>query len=82
LHEGEVLSGRRFEFDIVDRFGTGDAFMAGFVYGYVEQDVHYGLDFGNALCAIAHTLEGDVAQVSVAEVQAMLNDDYSLRVRR
>jgi hypothetical protein len=52
------------------------------VYGYVEQDVHYGLDFGNALCAIAHTLEGDVAQVSVAEVQAMLNDDYSLRVRR
>jgi 2-dehydro-3-deoxygluconokinase len=82
LHEGEVLSGRRFEFDIVDRFGTGDAFMAGFVYGYVEQGVQYGLDFGNALCALAHTLEGDVAQVTAAEVQAMLSDDYSLRVRR
>ena len=82
LYEGEMLAGRRFEFDIVDRFGTGDAFMAGFVYGYVEQGVQYGLDFGNALCAIAHTLEGDVAQVSLAEVQAMLSEDYSLRVRR
>ena len=82
LHEGEVLVGRRFEFDIVDRVGTGDAFMAGFVYGYMEQGVQYGLDFGNALCAIAHTLEGDVAQVSAAEVQAMLSDDYSLKVRR
>ena len=82
LHEGQVTAGRRFEFDIVDRVGTGDAFTAGFVYGYMEQGVQYGLDFGNALCAIAHTLEGDVAQVSAAEVQAMLSDDYSMRVRR
>jgi 2-dehydro-3-deoxygluconokinase len=82
LHDGEVLAGRRFEFDIVDRFGTGDAFMAGLIYGYAEQGVQYGLDFGNALCALAHTLEGDVAQVTAAEVQAMLSDDYSLRVRR
>ena len=82
LYEGQVLSGRRFEFDIVDRFGTGDAFMAGFLYGYVEQGAQYGLDFGNALCAIAHTFEGDMVQVSAAEVRAMLSDDYSLRVRR
>jgi 2-dehydro-3-deoxygluconokinase len=82
LHQGEVLNGRRFEFDIVDRVGTGDAFAAGFVYGYVEQGAQYGLDFGNALCAIAHTFEGDVAQVSAAEVQAMLSDDYSLKVKR
>ncbi|HET9495542.1 MAG TPA: sugar kinase, partial [Chloroflexia bacterium] len=81
LHDGAVLKGRRYEFDVVDRIGTGDAFTAGFIYGYVEKGVQYGLDFGNALCAIAHTLEGDVAQVSLAEVQAMLRDDYSLRVR-
>jgi 2-dehydro-3-deoxygluconokinase len=82
LHEGAVLQGRRYQFDVVDRIGTGDAFTAGFIYGYVEKGVQYGLDFGNALCAIAHTLEGDVAQVSAAEVGAMLSDDYSLRVRR
>ena len=82
LSEGEVVQGRRFEFDIVDRYGTGDAFLAGFLYGYTAEGVQYGLDFGNALCALAHTTEGDVAQVSPAEVEAMLGDDYSLRVRR
>ena len=81
-HEGTVLQGRRYEFDVVDRFGTGDAWFAGFLYGYLEGDVQFALDFGDALCALAHTIEGDVARISAAEVMPLLTAEPDLRVRR
>ncbi|MDQ6695627.1 MAG: sugar kinase [Chloroflexota bacterium] len=92
LYEGTVVEGRRYEFDVVDRFGTGDAYMSGLLYGYVgpgsltgklsNEKIKYALDFGDALCALAHTIEGDVAQISPSEVEALLGDNYSLRLRR
>ena len=81
-HEGTVLQGRRYEFDVVDRFGTGDAWFAGFLYGYLEGDIQFALDFGDALCALAHTIEGDVARISAAEVMPLLAAELDLRVRR
>jgi 2-dehydro-3-deoxygluconokinase len=82
LADGHIYRGRRYEFDVVDRFGTGDAFFAGFLYGYLEQGVDYALNFGNAACALAHTIEGDVARMAAHEVTAILNEGYDLRVRR
>jgi 2-dehydro-3-deoxygluconokinase len=83
LREGQVTQGRPFEFDVVDRFGSGDAFFAGFLYVYLEKgDVQQALDFGNALCALAHTVEADPAIFSPEEVQALLDDDYSLTTKR
>lgn len=82
LYEDEIISGREFEFDVVDRFGTGDAFFAGFLHGYLKKDVHYGLDFGAALCALAHTVDGDPAVFSAQEIEALLAEDYSLATRR
>jgi 2-dehydro-3-deoxygluconokinase len=82
LYEGEVIYGRRYEFDAVDRYGTGDAFFAGLLYGYLEGDVQFALNFGNAACALAHTVEGDVAHISVAEVRPLLGDTIDLRVKR
>jgi 2-dehydro-3-deoxygluconokinase len=81
-HEGVMLQGRRYEFDIIDRFGTGDAWFAGFLYGNLEGDVQFALDFGDALCALAHTIEGDVARVSAEDVMPLLNAETDLRVRR
>jgi 2-dehydro-3-deoxygluconokinase len=81
-HEGRVIQGRRYEFDVVDRFGTGDAWFAGFLYGYLEGDIQLALDFGDALCALAHTIEGDVARVSAEDVMPLLTAEPDLRVRR
>ncbi len=57
---------------IVDRVGTGDAYMSGLIYGWLmnksEQQV---LEFAMAACALKHALEGDVNLVSVAEVEAL-----------
>jgi 2-dehydro-3-deoxygluconokinase len=83
LYEGQIVQGRRYEFDVIDRFGTGDAFLAGLVYSYLDTgDVEHALNFGNAACALAHTVEGDVAHISAAEVTALLGESIDLRVRR
>jgi 2-dehydro-3-deoxygluconokinase len=87
-HCGEIISGRRYEFDVVDRYGTGDAYLAGVLYGYLEwldgrQDaVEFALNFGGAACALAHTIEGDVAHLSVSDVLAIIDGNYNLSVRR
>ncbi len=82
LCDGNILEGKRFEFDSIDRYGTGDAWFSGFLFGYYEGDLQFALDFGNALCAIAHTIEGDVANVSPEEVHAILNENSHFDVKR
>jgi 2-dehydro-3-deoxygluconokinase len=83
LHDDSFYSSQPFDFEVVDQFGTGDAFFAGFLYAYAEnQAVQYALDFGGALCALAHTIEGDVATVSPGEVEALLAGEPSLITKR
>ena len=82
LYENQVLRGRRYEVDLIDRFGGGDAWSAGFFFGYLTNgDVEYGLNFGNALCALNHTFPGDVAHVSPREVEALMASE-GMHVRR
>lgn len=80
--EGKLHAGRRMEFDIVDRYGTGDAYFAGFIYGYLERDAAFGVDFGTAMCALAHTLMGDVAHLKPEDVLAIMGENVDLRVKR
>lgn len=78
LYDSKVVKGRPFSFDVVDRFGTGDAFLAGFLFAHQEgRSIKDALNFGNALCALAHTIDGDVAAFSAEEVEAILKEDYA-----
>ncbi len=68
---------------IVDRIGTGDAFLAGFIYGQVIlKDDLQSLRFGAAAAALKHTIEGDQNLVTVAEVEAVMSGDKSGRLKR
>ena len=74
LHEGKVLHGRKFDIDVIDRFGAGDSWGSGFLYAYLtSNDVEYAMNFGNAMCALHHTIPGDVAHVTAKEVEAIMN---------
>jgi 2-dehydro-3-deoxygluconokinase len=74
---------RNFDFQAVDPFGTGDAFVAGLLYGLLESyDITLALNFGGALCALSHTVEGDQAVFSAGEVEALLGEDYSFITKR
>ena len=85
LTASTLVHGRRYTFDVIDRYGTGDAFLAGLIYGYLEHgetNPEFALNFGSALCALAHTVEGDIAQFSPSEVFPLLNETIDLRVKR
>lgn len=90
------LSGRAFDgrevyktpvFDlhhIVDRIGSGDAFIAGFLFGYeyYQQNISQALHFGVAAAALKHTVEGDFNLVSVEEVEKLAGGDSSGKLSR
>jgi 2-dehydro-3-deoxygluconokinase len=62
--------------DIIDRFGRGDAFMAGFLYGYLIQGIAGGVRYGVALAALKQTYFGDVFNGTLADVEAMLHGEF------
>jgi 2-dehydro-3-deoxygluconokinase len=68
-----VLKSATYELNpIVDRIGTGDAFMAGLIYGWnTFQDDQKTIDFAAAACAWKHTIEGDINLGSVAEIESL-----------
>jgi 2-dehydro-3-deoxygluconokinase len=82
-HGGHVCFSRRYEIDIVDRVGAGDAFAAGFIHaqgaGQAPQQV---VDFAVAASCLKHTIPGDYNRVSLREVEALLGGDGSGRVQR
>ena len=73
-----LLQGREFvrqpavPAQIVDRIGSGDAFAAGAIDGFLDGDLRAGLRRGVALASIALTQHGDRVLTSRAELDAVL----------
>jgi 2-dehydro-3-deoxygluconokinase len=79
--DGIVFKTRTYEVEIVDRLGAGDAFAAGLIHGLLEGDVQKGVDYGVAVSALKHSIPGDFAWVTRAEVEALLQGG-GLRISR
>ena len=80
---GEAHFAREYNVHIVDRVGGGDSFGAGLIYSLLNgYDADKALAFATAASALKHTVEGDVNEVSVAEVLALAGGDGSGRVQR
>lgn len=61
---------------IVDRVGTGDAFMAGLIYGWIKgNDDQRALEYGVASCALKHSIEGDANLITISEVEALVKGE-------
>ena len=63
---------------IVDRVGGGDAFTAGILYGLLmwPDDSNRILNFGIAASCLKHTVKGDSNQVTIEEVEEVMNKVY------
>jgi len=85
LYDGEtVFKSRTYTMNpIVDRIGTGDAYMAGLIYGLVSfNDPQRAVEFGAAASALKHTIPGDVNLATVAEVETLERGDSSGKLKR
>ena len=69
---GVVQSIGVFPTETVDPIGTGDAFVAGFVYGFLTGNVEKGLRYGAAVAALKRTIPGDIALLTLGEVEELL----------
>jgi 2-dehydro-3-deoxygluconokinase len=75
-----VLRQPAFRAEVVDRIGRGDAFAAGFLYGYLAGGTGNGLRYGAALAALKQTYLGDFSRATLRDVEAVLRgEDQILR---
>jgi 2-dehydro-3-deoxygluconokinase len=80
---GTFLQSQRYNVRVVDRIGGGDSFAAGLIHGFVSgRDLEATLKFAVAASALKQTIPGDFNQVSVSEVERLVNGDASGRVQR
>jgi len=80
--DGELHRAPRYEVEVVDRIGAGDAFSGGLIVARIEnrgwdEVVH----FATAASALKHSIPGDFCLISRAEVDQLLRG-ASLRVSR
>ena len=80
---GECAFSRRYDVHIVDRVGGGDAFAAGYIHaalaGMTDAEC---ASFATAAEALKHSIEGDAALVSAAEVSSLAFGGASGEVKR
>jgi 2-dehydro-3-deoxygluconokinase len=70
-----VRAGRRYHVQMVDPVGAGDAYVAGFLWALLRgRGVEEAAEAGSAVAALKCSTWGDIALVSVGDVQATLAD--------
>ncbi len=69
---------------VVDRVGSGDAFMGGIIYGLLnkEFDPQHTINFAVAACCLKHTISGDFNLATIDEVEEMVKGNASGIVSR
>lgn len=80
---GKPFFSRRYEMEIVDRVGAGDAFAAGLIYALLQKETpQQTVEFAAAASCLKHSIPGDFNLCSVNEVKTLLAGDGSGRVQR
>ncbi len=79
--EGVTHRQPAFRTEMVDRFGAGDAFTAGLLWGLLNGDLGRALRAATALAALKCSVAGDQARFSVRELEAVM-DDTSNQITR
>ena len=71
---GGALRHPVFPTQVQDRIGAGDAFAAGFVHGWLQRDVAWGLRCGCALAALKQTYRGDTTWSGCDELEQLVSE--------
>lgn len=62
--------------DVVDRIGSGDAYIAGALYGILSSggDCRKAVQYGNAAAALKNTIPGDLPTSDLSEVNTIIRE--------
>lgn len=62
--------------DVVDRIGSGDAYISGVLYGLLAHhgDCSKALEYGNATSAVKNTIPGDMPSSDLKEIERIMED--------
>lgn len=60
--------------EVVDRIGSGDAYVSGVLYGLLSQpdDCQRALEIGNATSAVKNTIPGDLPSSDLHEIETVI----------
>jgi|SRR5262245_14676638 len=78
---GKLIQAKSYDVEVVDRLGAGDAFVAGLIHGLLDGDMEKGLQYGTAMFALKHTIAGDFAWLTKAEIDGLIQGG-GLRISR
>jgi 2-dehydro-3-deoxygluconokinase len=79
---GKIHRAPRYEVEVIDRIGAGDAFSAGLIVSRLDgRGWEEAVGFATATSALKHTIPGDFCLVTQGEVEQVLRG-ASLRVSR
>lgn len=74
-YSDKTYTGRAYPVKVVNRMGAGDAFDAGFIYGYLRKGkVQAGLEYGGAMAALKHTIPTHISIFSVEDVEQIMRE--------
>jgi 2-dehydro-3-deoxygluconokinase len=59
-------------FEVIDPIGSGDAYDAGLLYGYLQGDIDLAMRCADALAALKHTVPGDMLFITRTELEQLL----------
>lgn len=69
--------------DVLDRFGTGDAFAAGCIHGLSKSsDLQWVIQFAGAAFALKHTIKGDQHVSTEEEINSIVSGNITGHVQR
>ncbi len=69
---------------VIDRVGSGDAFMGGLIYSLIKnpQEKQLAIEFATAACCLKHTISGDFNLASLEEITTLAGGNTSGIVSR
>lgn len=67
------------DIEVVDRIGSGDAYISGVLYGLLahEGDYRKALEYGNATGSLKNTIPGDLLSTDLKEIEGIIREHKS-----
>lgn len=84
-HEGKITESKKYDMpDIVDRIGTGDAYMAGLIYKLHQEktDLKEVVEFATATGVYKHYVPGDLNIFTIDDIETLMKGGTGGKVKR